>query len=93
MDSKIKERVPNAPIDKFKRPFLRFMQIEASGGFVLLICTAIALFFASSEWSHFYESFWHTPVANAGGDLDFAAVTHPLAASVAVGLLFRSCSQ
>ncbi len=53
--------VPPA-IELWVRPFMRFMQIEASGGMLLLVCTVLALLISNSPWAAGYESFWKTPV-------------------------------
>ena len=41
------------------RPLARFLQTEASGGVVLLLCTAVALVLANSPWAKAYHDFWH----------------------------------
>jgi Na+:H+ antiporter, NhaA family len=38
----------------FVRPFLRFTQVEAASGIVLLVAAAVALFWANSAWSDSY---------------------------------------
>jgi hypothetical protein len=45
------------------RPILRFLHIEAAGGLVLLVGTAVALVWANSPWSASYEAVWSTEVA------------------------------
>jgi NhaA family Na+:H+ antiporter len=37
-------------------PFQRFFQTESSGGIILIIATAIALFWANSPWSGLYQN-------------------------------------
>jgi len=54
---------PNRPIDRLLQPFEEFLQTEASGGILLLACTAIALIWANSPWGHTYDDFWHTYVS------------------------------
>jgi Na+:H+ antiporter, NhaA family len=49
-----------APIDAVVRPFQRFIDAEEAGGIVLIVCTAIALFWANSPWAHSYHTFWDT---------------------------------
>lgn len=45
----------NKPVPKnFIRPVLRFTQVEAAGGFVLLIAAAIAVIWANSPWFESY---------------------------------------
>jgi NhaA family Na+:H+ antiporter len=43
------------------RPLERFLGIEAASGILLLVATAVALFFANSRWSGAYAAFWETP--------------------------------
>ena len=40
-----------ALIEPWMRPPVRFLHIEAAGGFVLLACTLLALIVANSPWS------------------------------------------
>jgi Na+:H+ antiporter, NhaA family len=42
------------------RPFMRFARMEAAGGILLLACTLLALVWANSPWSSYYEKFGHT---------------------------------
>ncbi len=49
-------------IKRFAQPFQEFTRAEASGGIVLLACTAIALLWANSPWSESYFSLWHTNI-------------------------------
>ncbi len=48
------------PIERILRPFQEFAAVEASGGIVLLACTAIALAWANSPWAERYDRFWST---------------------------------
>lgn len=57
------------PIEIMSRPFLRFLHIEAAGGIVLLVCTALALILANSPWAQIYMDFWKLPIAFSFGDL------------------------
>jgi Na+:H+ antiporter, NhaA family len=61
----------STPVERLLRPVEEFAAIEASGGIVLLACTAIALAWANSPWWHAYEALWHTPlgVSVAGSSL------------------------
>jgi NhaA family Na+:H+ antiporter len=54
------ERVPERPVERLVRPFVRFMEIESASGLVLLACTAAALFLANSRWAADYDALWHT---------------------------------
>ena len=53
----------------FVRPALRFMQVEAAGGAVMLIAAIVALLWANSPWKAGYETLWETPLNIALGDL------------------------
>jgi NhaA family Na+:H+ antiporter len=54
--------LPVPPIRRFTRPLARFLQIESASGFVLLLCTVVAIVFANSPAADAYHKFWHTPV-------------------------------
>ena len=57
------EREPReALIEPLLRPAVRFLQIEAAGGAVLLLCTLLALILANSPWSVQYTEFWETQI-------------------------------
>jgi NhaA family Na+:H+ antiporter len=45
-------------IDKFLRPFQRFIHEESSSGVVLLVCTAAAVILSNSPLSDAYHRFW-----------------------------------
>ena len=46
----------------FARPFKRFLAVEAAGGVMLLIATAVALIWVNSPWGDSYDAFWNAPV-------------------------------
>jgi NhaA family Na+:H+ antiporter len=48
-----------APIEYLMTPFNRFFHTTASGGLMLLACTAIAMLWANSAWGETYEAFRH----------------------------------
>lgn len=50
------------------RPVKRFLDIEAAGGLLLLLVTAVALIWANSPWSQSYTDFWHTELKIVIGD-------------------------
>ncbi len=54
--------VPPA-IELWVRPFVRFMQIEASGGLLLLACTIAALVISNTNWANAFQAFWLTPIS------------------------------
>lgn len=64
--------LPKTPVGRWTRPFLRFMQIESAGGFVLLGCTVAALVLANSAWSAAYTQIWQTSVGFAVGDFELS---------------------
>ncbi len=51
-----------APIERFLRPFVRFLHIQSASGIVLMLCAVIALVLANSSWSAPYAAFWETRV-------------------------------
>jgi NhaA family Na+:H+ antiporter len=50
-------------IDRLLSPLVEFARIEAAGGILLLICTAVAVAWANSPWRGSYFDLWHMPVA------------------------------
>ncbi|MEO8660834.1 MAG: Na+/H+ antiporter NhaA [Bryobacteraceae bacterium] len=67
----------SVPISRLIEPFQRFAEKEASGGLLLLLCTAAALVWANSPWRDSYSSLWHTKAMigigtfTLSGDLHF----------------------
>jgi NhaA family Na+:H+ antiporter len=53
-------RLPETPVSRWSRPFVRFLHVEAASGVILLICTVIALALANSEWADAFATFWQT---------------------------------
>ncbi len=53
----------------FVQPVLRFMQIEAAAGVVMLAAAIVALVWANSPWHAAYETFLSTPVTLRVGKL------------------------
>ncbi|MHB0980234.1 MAG: Na+/H+ antiporter NhaA [Thermoleophilia bacterium] len=51
------------PIAAVVRPFQQFAKVQASQGILLLVCTAVALIWANSPWSHTYDALWRTEIA------------------------------
>jgi NhaA family Na+:H+ antiporter len=49
-------------IERVLGPFHRFFSTAAAGGLVLLVCTAVALAWANSQWAGAYHRLWETPV-------------------------------
>ena len=57
------------------RPVLRFIDREVASGVLLLVATAVALFWANSPWGASYESFWHTDIKIVVGSWHFPHMT------------------
>jgi len=53
------------------QPLVRFLQIEAAGGLVLVLATVAALVWANSPWGDSYSSFWATAVRVDVGSYHF----------------------
>lgn len=63
-------RLPTEPADRFTKPFMRFLRIEATAGGVLLLCTIVALGLANSAWSTSFLSFWEMPAGVRLGGIE-----------------------
>lgn len=55
------------PTQRIRRLFHEFAHLEASGGLALLGCTAVALLWANSQWSPYYDQLWHATATVALG--------------------------
>jgi NhaA family Na+:H+ antiporter len=51
--------------------FKKFIHSEQAGGFVLLLCTVIALLIANSEIAHYYFKIWEIKIGFIGDDYVF----------------------
>jgi NhaA family Na+:H+ antiporter len=51
------------------QPVTRFLEIEASGGILLVLATVVALVWANSPWSAGYDQLWGTTLAVDAGPL------------------------
>ena len=60
------------------KPVRNFLNIEAAGGILLLIATAIALIWANSPWSESYVDLWHTDFELVIGDYHMGGSGHHL---------------
>lgn len=58
------------------RPFQTFAQMETSGGILLVIVTAVALFLANSSYQDFYHRIWHISLKIGVGSLMFDQPLH-----------------
>lgn len=68
--------MPEQPIDRLLRPLARFLHVEATSGFVLVLCTAIALFAANSSFAESYLAFWNTKITIGFGAFEFRHSLH-----------------
>jgi Na+:H+ antiporter, NhaA family len=59
-------------LDRLTRPFARFLRIEAAGGAVLLLFTAVALVLSNSPWAHAFLEAWEVTLGIRIGALEFA---------------------
>ena len=57
-----------APIDRIILPFQRFLRMEASGGILLLLATAVALIWANSAGGARFQEIWTTKFTIGYGD-------------------------
>lgn len=65
-------RLPREPADRFTRPLMRFLRIEAVAGIVLLLCTVLAVALANTAWSAQYLAFWELPAGFGFGGFEFS---------------------
>ena len=56
--------------------FLRFTEIEAFSGFILLAAAAIALIWANSSFANSYDALWHTPIGFSLGAWHYEQSLH-----------------
>lgn len=47
------------PVDVVTAPIQRFLNLETSGGIVMLVCAALAMAWANSPWLHAYETIFY----------------------------------
>lgn len=73
-----------SPIERWMRPFVRFLQVESASGIVLLTCTVMALVLANSRWAAGFADVWQTPLTIAVGDF---ALSKPLLLWINDGLM------
>lgn len=57
-------------------PFIRFSQVQSSGGLVLIACTVAALAWANSPYAPSYFALWETPISLGFGDLVLSKSLH-----------------
>lgn len=59
---------PETPVERLKRPFQTFAQIESSGGVILVLCAIGAMLWANSSYSESYFDLWHVQVGGRIGE-------------------------
>jgi NhaA family Na+:H+ antiporter len=64
------------PIDRVLRPFQQFMHAESSSGILLLVTTAVALFWANSIWAGSYFALWEQPITIGAPALGLTKTLH-----------------
>ncbi len=69
--SSAKSRLPRVLLDRFTRPFGRFLAIEAASGAVLLGFTVIALVLSNSPWATSFLNLWETKIGLLLGTWEF----------------------
>jgi NhaA family Na+:H+ antiporter len=65
-------RLPQEPVDRFTKPFTRFLRIEAAAGAVLLLCALLALVLSNSSWSASFLAAWDMQAGFRLGGLEFS---------------------
>ena len=68
--------LPERPIDRVLDPLIHFMHIEAMGGIVLIVATAVALLLANSSASGAFVALWKIPVGIQFGTFQFRYSLH-----------------
>jgi NhaA family Na+:H+ antiporter len=64
----LKQEFAKSPANGLKTIFQEFIHLEATGGILLILMTAIALAWANSPWSESYFSLWQTKITIGFGD-------------------------
>ncbi|MBK7948894.1 MAG: Na+/H+ antiporter NhaA [Deltaproteobacteria bacterium] len=64
------------PIDRLRRPIDRFMEVQASGGILLLAATLVALVWANSPWRDVYHHLWDHSLAIRFDDYELRRTLH-----------------
>ena len=68
--------LPRGRISEVTRPIRRFLEIESASGFVLIICTIIALGLANSPWAKEFHHFWEIHLRVGFGDWNLDKSLH-----------------
>ncbi len=67
------DSLPRAPIQRITKPLSDFLHVEAAGGVVLVVTSALALVLANSDLSDAYLALWKTKFS-----IGFEPMTHSL---------------
>ncbi len=62
---------PKLRIDPLMRPIHRFLEVEASGGIVLIFAAIVALFLANTSLASWYAEIWETKLGGSFGGYQF----------------------
>jgi NhaA family Na+:H+ antiporter len=65
-------RLPEVLLERFTKPFGRFLAIEAASGAFLLSFTVAALVLSNSSWAHPFANIWETQIGLSAGSWGFA---------------------
>ena len=76
--------LPAGGVDRFARPFARFLRIEAIGGALLLLVTLGALAVANSPWGPSFSRLWEIPLSLQVGEY---GLTYTLRSVINEGLM------
>jgi NhaA family Na+:H+ antiporter len=68
--------LPAQPIDRVLDPLKKFLHVEAMGGIVLIVATAVALVLANSPAAGTFLSLWKTPIGIQVGTFQFRLSLH-----------------
>lgn len=64
-------KLPTELSDRLLKPFSRFLRIEASAAFLLLLATIVALAVSNSPWAPSYHQFWEIQGGLQVGSLNY----------------------
>ena len=76
------EGLPRAPIQRITKPLADFLHVEAAGGFILVLASALALVLANTDLADAYLGIWKTKFS-----IGFAPMTHSLKHWISDGLM------
>lgn len=57
-------------------PIERFLHVQTTSGYVLLLSAIVAIAWANSPWAHIYETVWQVPIHFGAGGLAFEHDLH-----------------